>query len=107
MTVFDYQSFYDIFVRWKPPEEQPIGGRRDLNDGVRMNIRLFMTVEQPGGKRRAGVLREKPNINWNKDRGKDVESAPWYHLGLQYGGNPGDRINDHHLTLKGKEARRR
>jgi hypothetical protein len=27
-------------------------------------------------KRGAGILRDKPNINWNKDRGKDVESAP-------------------------------
>ena len=46
------------------------------------------------------VLRDKPNINWNKDRGKDVESAPWYHL---WGG---DRINDHHLTLAEKRAAR-
>ena len=79
--ILDGESPYDIFVRWKPLEEQPIGWRPDLNDGVRINIRPFMTVEQPGGKKGAGVLREKPNINWNKDRGKDVESAPWYHLG--------------------------
>ncbi len=26
--------------------------------------------------------------------------APWYHLGSQYGGKEGDRINDHHLTLE-------
>jgi hypothetical protein len=64
---------YDIFVRWKPLAEQPIGWNPDLNDGVRLNIRPFMTAE---------VLRhnKKPklNITWDKDRGKDVESAPWF-----------------------------
>lgn len=45
----------------------------------------------------AGVLRKKPNIKWNKDRGKDVESAPWYHL------FKGERINDHHLSLTKKK----
>lgn len=78
---------YDIFVRWKPLAEQPIGWHPDLNDGVRLNIRPFMTAE---------VLRhnKKPklNITWDKDRGKDVESAPWFKT---FGG---DRINDHHLT---------
>ena len=88
---------FDIFVRWKPLHEQPIGWNPDLNDGVRLNIRPFMT---------AGVLRWKPNINWKKDRGKDVESAPWYELGLEYGGNKGDRINDHHLTLEENLAAR-
>ena len=86
---------YDIFVRWKPLEEQPIGWNPDLNDGVRLNIRPFMTAE---------VLREnkppKLNVKWGKDRGKDVESAPWFHL------FKGDRINDHHLTRAEKEAAR-
>ena len=95
----------DIFVRWKPIEEQPIGWNPDLNDGVRLNIRPFMSVPDVG-KKGAGVLRDKPNINWNKDRGKDVESAPWYHLGPQYGGKEGDRVNDHHLTLAEKRAAR-
>lgn len=84
---------YDIFVRWKRLAEQPIGWNPDLNDGVRLNIRPFMTAE---------VLRhnKKPklNITWDKDRGKDVESAPWYSV---FGG---DRINDHHLTLAEKRA---
>ncbi len=84
---------YDIFVRWKKPSEQPIGWNPDLNDGVRLNIRPFMTAE---------VLRhnKKPklNITWEKDRGKDVESAPWFKT---FGG---DRINDHHLTLAEKQA---
>jgi len=84
---------YDIFVRWKSLAEQPIGWNPDLNDGVRLNIRPFMTAE---------VLRhnKKPklNITWDKDRGKDVESAPWFHK------FKGDRINDHHLKVAEKKA---
>ncbi len=71
---------YDIFVRWKPIEKQPIGWNPDLNDGVRLNILPFMTVEDVR-KKDAGILRDEPNIKWTKDRGKDVASAPWYHLG--------------------------
>jgi len=86
---------YDIFVRWKKLSEQPIGWNPDLNDGVRLNIRPFMTAE---------VLRhnKKPklNITWDKDRGKDVESAPWFKT---FGG---DRINNHHLTVAEKQRAR-
>ncbi len=93
---------YDIFVRWKPIEEQPIGWNPDLNDGVRLNIRPFLSVPDVG-KKGAGVLRDKPkSLHWEKDRGSDVPSAPWYELGLQYGGKLGDRINDHHLSLDEK-----
>lgn len=86
---------YDIFVRWKKLAEQPIGWNPDLNDGVRLNIRPFMTAE---------VLRhnKKPklNITWDKDRGKDVESAPWFKT------FEGERFNNHHLTLAEKRAAR-
>lgn len=95
----------DIFVRWKSLAEQPIGWNPDLNDGVRLNIRPFMQAKDVG-KKDAGVLRTKPNIHWKKDRGTDVASAPWFDLGLEYGGNQGDRINDHHLTLAEKKAAR-
>jgi len=92
---FDGKVGHDIFVRWKPLAEQPIGWNPDLNDGVRLNIRPFMTAE---------VLRhnKKPklNITWDKDRGKDVESAPWFGV---FGG---ERINDHHLTRAQKVAAR-
>ncbi|NLH79185.1 MAG: N-6 DNA methylase, partial [Acidobacteria bacterium] len=88
---------YDIFVRWKPLEKQPIGWDPDINDGVRLNIRPFVSVPDVG-KKGAGVLREKPRIHWEKDRGKDVQSAPWFHL------FKGDRINDHHLTLEQKKS---
>jgi len=51
-------------------------------------------------KRDAGVLRDKPNVQWNKDRGKDVASAPWFDT------FNGERINDHHLSLAEKKAAR-
>ncbi|MDD2542599.1 MAG: N-6 DNA methylase, partial [Desulfuromonadaceae bacterium] len=103
--ILEGEAPYDIFVRWKPLEKQPIGWNPDLNDGVRLNIRPFHTVPDVG-KKGAGCLRDKPNIKWEKDRGSDVPSAPWYVLGLQYGGKVGDRINDHHLTLAEKQAAR-
>lgn len=93
--ILEGEAPYDIFVRWKPLDQQPIGWAPDLNDGVRLNIRPFMTAE---------VLRhnKKPklNITWDKDRGKDVESAPWFKV------FKGERINDHHLTLAEKRASR-
>jgi hypothetical protein len=90
--ILEGEKPYDIFVRWKTLSEQPIGWNPDLNDGVRMNIRPFMTAE---------VLRhnKKPklNITWDKDRGKDVENAPWFKV------HKGERINDHHLSLAEKQ----
>ena len=85
--ILDGKEPYDIFVRWKPLEGQPIGWEPDLNDGVRLNIRPFITAD---------VLRKKPKIKWNKDRGKDPEGAPW---GV-------DRFNDRHLSLAEKAAAR-
>jgi hypothetical protein len=85
---------YDIFVRWKPLDEQAIGWNPDLNDGVRMNIRPFM---------KAGILRKNPNIKWGKDRGKepkrDESKFPWFNAA-------GDRINDVHLTIAEKRTAR-
>lgn len=93
--ILEGEKPYDIFVRWKPLAEQPIGWDPDLNDGVRLNIRPFMTAE---------VLRHnkkpKVNITWDKDRGKDVESAPWFNV---FGG---DRINNYDLTLAEKKKAR-
>jgi hypothetical protein len=103
--ILEGEKPYDIFVRWKPLAEQPIGWNPDLNDGVRLNIRPFLLAKDLG-KKGAGILRFKPNVKWTKDRGKDVPSAPWYHLGLEYGGKEGDRINEHHLTLAEKRAAR-
>jgi hypothetical protein len=103
--ILEGEKPYDIFVRWKPLAEQPIGWNPDLNDGVRLNIRPFLLAKDLG-KKGAGILRFKPNVKWTKDRGKDVPSAPWYHLGLEYGGKEGDRINEHHLSLAEKRAAR-
>lgn len=87
----------DIFVRWKPIERQPVGWEPDLNDGVRLNIRPFILVDDVS-KKGAGILRVKPSIDWKKDRGKDVPDSPWYrHF-------KGERINDWHLKLAEKEA---
>ena len=74
---------YDIYVRWKPLHKQPIGWNPDLNDGVRLNIRPFVT---------AGVLRSRVNVNWKKDRGRDPDGS--------------ERVNDKHLTLAQKRAAR-
>lgn len=74
---------YDIYVRWKSLAEQPLGWAPDLDDGVRLNIRPFMT---------AGVLRTKPNIKWEKDRGKNPDGS--------------ERLNDLHYTLAQKRAAR-
>jgi hypothetical protein len=94
--ILEGEAPHDIFVRWKPLAQQPIGWEPDLNDGVRLNIRPFMTAQ---------VLRHnkppKLNVKWEKDRGKDVQSAPWFHLFR------GERINDHHLSLAEKRAARR
>ena len=74
----------DLFVRWKPLGEQPIGWEPDINDGVRVNIRPFMSVELArGGRAGAGILRAKPKIAWGRDRGREALKArrrrrpPW------------------------------
>lgn len=94
--ILEGEKPYDIFVRWKALSQQPVGWDPDLNDGVRMNIRPFTT---------AHVLRydKKPqlNVTWDKDRGKDVESAPWFKV---FGG---ERINDYHTTLDEKRVARK
>lgn len=89
---------YDIFVRWKPIHEQPIGWEPDLNDGVRINIRPFVEAD---------ILRKKPNVNWIKDRGKDPtrpqEQYPWFWEGDTF---RGDRVNDIHLSIQEKQDAR-
>lgn len=95
-----------IFVFRKPIEEQPIGWNPDLNDVLRTNLRPILSVLDIG-KRGANVLRDKPKgLHWERYRGSDLPSAPWYELGLKYGSKLGDRINDHHLSLTAKLAAR-
>jgi hypothetical protein len=121
----------DLFVRWKPLGEQPIGWEPDINDGVRLNIRPFMAVDIAGGKKGAGLLRAKPNIHWRKDRGKELltrnqksrpswiqddswdpdddrelrphEDYPWFWRDDEF---TSDRVNDVHLTIAEKHMAR-
>lgn len=76
---------YDVFVRWKPLGQQAIGWDPDINDGVRLNIRPFLLAQlHTGGRSGAGILRWKPNIKWDKDRGTEPQSLrpkadfPWF-----------------------------
>ena len=99
---------FDIFVRWKPLAQQAIGWNPDINDGVRMNIRPFLASDIPGGNKGAGILRAKPNIKWDKDRGKEPhrekKEFPWFWSGS---GFTGHRVNDIHLTREQKEKARK
>ena len=79
----DGEPGHDIYVRWKSLREQPIGWNPDLNDGVRLNIRPFVTAE---------VLRSRVNVNWKKDRGRNTDGS--------------ERVNDMHFTLAQKRAAR-
>ena len=98
---------FDIFIRWKPVEEQPIGWEPDINDGVRLNIRPFMAQDLPHGKKDTGILRAKPNIHWKKDRGKELvreqEQFPWFWNSDKF---TGERVNDVHLTIAEKRTAR-
>jgi hypothetical protein len=109
---------YDIFVRWKPLAEQPIGWDPDINDGVRLNIRPFMTARPLGAKaKKACILRAAPGIKWDKDRGNEPDRPkdqfPWFWTWDEesqdfLGGSKfdGKRHNDLHYTRKAKEAAR-
>ena len=58
-------------------------GIPDLNDGVRLNVRPFVTAD---------VLRSKVKVNWNKDPGRDPDGS--------------ERINDLHVGLAARQAAR-
>jgi len=66
-----------------------------------MNIRPFIE---------AGVLRDKVNVKWTKDRGQEPKSIrpkadfPWFWDGAAF---KGDRVNDVHLTGDEKRAARK
>lgn len=77
---------HDVYVRWREMHEQPIGWNPNLDDGVRLNIRPFVT---------AGVLRVKldAKIKWAKDRGTNPDG--------------GERLNDLHPTLEERRQARR
>lgn len=87
-AILEGEAPCDIFVRWKTVEQQPIGWDPDLNDGMRLNIRPFVI---------AGVLRNKFNVKWGVDRGKNPPGSPWGEK----------RNNDIHLTLEEKRKVRK
>lgn len=82
--ILEGEAPYDIYVRWKPLEEQPLGWDPDLDDGVRLNIRPFVE---------ARVLRSSFNIHWKKDRGTNPDGS--------------ERLNDIHLNLTEKQLPRK
>jgi hypothetical protein len=83
VLILEGEPPYDLYVRWKPLAEQPIGWEPDLDDGVRLNIRPFVE---------AGVLRSKFTIHWKKDRGTNPDGT--------------ERHNDrHHTTTEKRTAR--
>jgi hypothetical protein len=109
---------YDLFVRWKPLHQQPVGWEPDLDDGVRVNIRPFMTAKPLNARgKNACILRVAPKIKWDKDRGKEPTSDkaefPWFWGwdeetrdflgGREFDGN---RWNDLHYTRAVKLAAR-
>ena len=115
----------DLFVRWKPLAEQPVGWTPDSNDGIRLNLRPFLSAELArGGRAGAGVLRWKPNVAWGKDRGKEPatlrprDEFPWFWSGpgggtlderIDFRGGEefdGNRWNDLHYTNAVKRAAR-
>ncbi len=112
---------YDIFVRWKPLSEQPIGWEPDINDGVR-HFRPWLTATLAPStkpKKNACILRITPKIKYGKDRGKEPlrskEDFPWFWSWDEQTENfeggkkfDGARWNDLHYSLdKKKSARER
>jgi N-6 DNA Methylase len=109
-------SPFDIFVRWKALSDQPVGWDPDINDGVRLNIRPFMTARPLGARaKNACILRTTPRISWDKDRGRDPERSrsefPWLWKWdgstadfLGSGKFDGVRWNNLHYSLSAKRA---
>jgi len=121
LKILEGEAPHDIFVRWKPLNEQAIGWSPDINDGVRLNIRPFLAVRDVG-KKGAGILKFKPNIKWDKDRGSEPQRPkaqfPWFwsclpedkpdHVTDFAGGAEftGERWNNLHYSLATKKAAR-
>lgn len=113
---------YDIFVRWKPLHHQPIGWEPDIDDGVRLNIRPFVTAKPKSSGRRDGcILRVTPRVRKHAgaDRGaephRQKEDFPWFWAEdddvatENFAGGPqfkGRRYNDCHYTRAFKQRAR-
>jgi hypothetical protein len=104
--ILEGDSPYDIFVRWKPLHEQPLGWEPDMNDGVRINIRPWLMANvapHANAKKTLPILRVAPKITYGKDRGKeparDEADFPWF-------ASADDRKNDVHVSLDEKRRTR-
>jgi hypothetical protein len=129
--ILDGEPPYDIFVRWKPLHHQAVGWDPDINDGVRLNMRPFLSAQlRKGGMKGAGIMRVKPfEIKRKADRGNEPirseKEFPWFwgwdannqshaiDFGAPVPGAPpagdsfdGNRWNDLHYTRAAKEAAR-
>lgn len=111
-AILEGEAPLDIFVRWKPVNEQAQGWHPDLNDGVRQNIRPFLLAGDVG-KKGAGVFRTVPLDLKDKDRGSEPQRAkkdyPWFWCEKEPGTDPiggkefvGARWNSVHFTLARK-----
>ena len=103
---------YDIFVRWKPLDRQPIGWEPDIDDGVRLNIRPFLTAKPKDSGRRDGcILRVTPRVKKHAgaDRGgepkREKENFPWFWAEdddvaiRDFGGGPEFKGRRHNVTF--------
>ena len=116
--ILDGEPPYDIFVRWKPLDQQPVGWDPDIDDGVRVNIRPFMTAKPLNARgKNACILRTAPKIKWDKDRGKEstrvMADFPWFwgwdQSSLDFAGGvefDGNRWNNLHYSRAVKLAAR-
>jgi hypothetical protein len=118
IKILEGEPPYDIFVRWKPLHDQPIGWDPDINDGVLINIRPFVTARPLNARgSNACILRTTPKIKWDKDRGKeparDKADYPWFWgwdgATSNFAGATafdGNRWNDLHYSRAVKQAAR-
>jgi hypothetical protein len=91
--------------------------RADKFSGLDWPAHTVPVIYLPGGKKRAGLLRSKPNIKWAKDRGKEPERPKaeypwlwgWDAKSIDFTGGKvfdGNRWNDCHYTNKTKQQAR-
>ena len=120
--IIDGDPPYDIFVRWKPLHRQPSGWEPDIDDGVRLNIRPFLTADPRNpGRKDACILRVTPRVKKHDgaDRGsepkREKEDFPWFWAEdgdvatENFAGGPdfkGRRYNDFHYTRAFKQRAR-
>ena len=120
--IIDGDPPYDIFVRWKLLARQPIGWEPDIDDGVRINIRPFLTARPRNARsQKACILRVTPGVKKHAgaDRGSepflDKVEYPWFWAEdhdvetINFGGGAdfkGRRYNDLHYGRAFKQTAR-